>query len=259
MAASDFKPVVIGFLCNWCCYAGADLAGVSRFQYPSHLRVIRQMCSGRVDIEFVMRSFLQGADGVFVGGCHLGDCHYNPEGNYDALGNAMIAKRILQHIGIRPERLRIEWVSAGEGTRFAETQNEIHATMMQLGPLGEAEGQPVAFLREALQAVINMVPYIKLVERERFRLPHRSEENYHKMHADPEFAAIFESMVLDKITQSRLMGRLRQAESLAAEDLAAAFALAPTEVMRHLDILAERGMLRLDGRLARLLPVATAA
>ena len=123
----NFEPKIVGFLCNWCCYGGADLCGVSRFQYPPYLRVIRLMCSGRVDLEFIFRAFAKGADGVFIGGCHLNDCHYNPEGNYDALGNSLIAKRIMEHIGVSPERLRLEWVSAGEGTRFAEVMNEFSA------------------------------------------------------------------------------------------------------------------------------------
>ena len=132
---SEFKPVIVGFLCNWCCYGGADLAGVSRFQYPPYLRVIRLMCSGRVDLEFILRAFAKKADAVFIGGCHLGDCHYNPEGNYDALGNSFVAKRILENIGINPDRLRLEWVSAGEGIRFAEG---LTPTGVDVDPYGHA-------------------------------------------------------------------------------------------------------------------------
>ena len=103
VVATEFKPTIVGFLCNWCCYGGADLCGVSRFQYPPYLRVIRLMCSGRVDLSFIFRAFAKGADGVFIGGCHLNDCHYDPEGNYDALGNTLMAKRILEHVGVNPE------------------------------------------------------------------------------------------------------------------------------------------------------------
>jgi coenzyme F420-reducing hydrogenase delta subunit len=256
---SEFKPIVVGFLCNWCCYGGADLAGVSRFQYPSHLRVIRQMCSGRVDMEFILRSFLKGADGVFVGGCHLGDCHYNPEGNYDALGNSMIVKRILEHIGIDPDRLRLEWVSAGEGNRFAEVQNEIAATMKRLGPLGSAEGKSAEELQAALQAAIDMVPYFKLVERERFRLPVRSEENYHKQYVgDAKFDAVFKELILDKLTMSRIMGyvRAQSAATVEAGQIAAGLNLPALEVNRHLDVLAQRGMVKLDDSQVKVVAVA---
>ena len=139
-APTEFKPTIVGFLCNWCCYGGADLAGVSRFQYPPHLRVIRLMCSGRVDLAFIFRAFAKKADAVFIGGCHLNDCHYNPEGNYDAMGNTLMAKRILEKLGVNPDRLRLEWVSAGEGVRFAEVMNELSAKVKRLGPLGSSEG-----------------------------------------------------------------------------------------------------------------------
>lgn len=256
---SEFKPIVIGFLCNWCCYGGADLAGVSRFQYPAHLRVVRQMCSGRVDMEFILRSFLKGADGVFVGGCHLGDCHYNPEGNYDALGNSMITKRILKHIGVDPDRLRLEWVSAGEGNRFAETQTEIADTMKRLGPLGTAEGKSVEELQVRLQAAIDMVPYFKLVERERFRLPVRTEENYHKQYVgNAEFDAVFQEMILDKLSMSRIMGYARGQPNVDIEagEIAAGLDLPAPEVGRLLNTLAQRGMVTLDGTRAKVVAVA---
>ncbi len=244
---NEFKPIVVGFLCNWCCYGGADLAGVSRFQYPSHLRVIRQMCSGRVDLEFILRSFIKGADGVFVGGCHLGDCHYNPEGNYDALGNSMIAKRMLAHIGINPERLRLEWVSAGEGNRFAETQTQIAEVMKRLGPLGSSEGLSGEELQAGLQAAIDLVPYIKLVERERFRLPVRTEENYHKQYSgNTEFDALFKDMVLDKLSMGQIAGYAR-GHVVSASQIAAGLRMQGPEVNRHLNVLAQRGVVKIEG------------
>ena len=244
---NEFKPIVVGFLCNWCCYGGADLAGVSRFQYPSHLRVIRQMCSGRVDLEFILRSFIKGADGVFVGGCHLGDCHYNPEGNYDALGNSMIAKRMLAHIGINPDRLRLEWVSAGEGNRFAETQTQIAEVMKRLGPLGSSEDKSSEEIQAGLQAAIDLVPYIKLVERERFRLPVRTEENYHKQYyGNAEFDALFKDMVLDKLSMGQIVGYAR-AQSVAPDEIAGGLDMPLPEVNRHLDVLAQRGIVKIDG------------
>ena len=243
---TDFKPIIVGFLCNWCCYGGADLAGVSRFQYPPYLRVIRLMCSGRVDLEFVFRAFAKKADGVFIGGCHLGDCHYNPAGNYDALGNSMIAKRILEKVGVNPERLRLEWVSAGEGTRFAEVMNEFSSKVKSLGPLGSSEGTELAGLQAGLEAATQLVPYIKLVERERFRVPQRTEEGYHKLFGSPEFNELFDALVLDKLAMSRIMVMVR-AKPVVSAEIAAGLNLEPSEVTRHLNVLAQHGMVRFNG------------
>lgn len=101
----EFKPRIVGFLCNWCCYAGADLCGVSRYQYPPYIRVIRVMCSGRVDPAFMLRAFSNGTDGVFIGGCWPGECHYATEGNYDALSRVSLYKKLLEYIGVNPENL----------------------------------------------------------------------------------------------------------------------------------------------------------
>ena len=247
---SEFKPVIVGFLCNWCCYGGADLAGVSRFQYPPYLRVIRLMCSGRVDLEFILRAFAKKADAVFIGGCHLGDCHYNPEGNYDALGNSFVAKRILENIGINPDRLRLEWVSAGEGIRFAEIMTEFGAKIKALGPFGSSEGRDVADLKAGLEAATQLVPYFKLVERERFRVSKRTEDGYKEFFARPDYEPLFKELVLDKLTMSRIMGALR-ADATSATDIAQKLRLDPAEVARHLKLLSQQGMVRMDGSLAQ--------
>ena len=243
--ASEFKPTIVGFLCNWCCYGGADLAGVSRFQYPPYLRVIRLMCSGRVDLEFIFRTFAKKADGVFVGGCHLNDCHYNPEGNYDAMGNVLMAKRILEKLGVNPERLRLEWVSAGEGTRFAEVMKDFSAKVKSLGPLGSAEGIPVAELSSRLQTAEELVPYIKLVERERLRVPVRTEEGYREFFGSRAFDELFDELVLDKLVMSRIMGFVRK-RPVAPLEIHAQLDLEPAEVARHLQHLTERGLVKFD-------------
>jgi coenzyme F420-reducing hydrogenase delta subunit len=142
---SEFKPVIVGFLCNWCCYGGADLCGVSRFQYPPYLRVIRLMCSGRVDLEFIFRAFAKKADGVFIGGCHLNDCHYNPEGNYDALGNSMVANASLERWR-NPERLRLEWSSAGEAP-LRRGHERVLGQDQEPGPPGVVRGQEITELQ----------------------------------------------------------------------------------------------------------------
>jgi len=130
----NFEPKIIGFLCNWCAYAGADLAGVSRIQYPPNIRIIRVMCSGRVDPAFILEAFKDGADGVLVAGCHLpSDCHYI-SGNFKALRRVTLLKRVLKTLGIEPERLRLEWVSASEGEKFATIVRDMVKQIKQLGP-----------------------------------------------------------------------------------------------------------------------------
>jgi len=135
MSQNDgYEPKIIGFLCNWCSYAGADLAGVSRIQYPPNIRIIRVMCSGRIDPAFVLEAFKDGADGVLVAGCHLpSDCHYI-SGNFKAMRRINLLKRVLKDFGIEPERLRLEWVSASEGDKWAAVVKSMVDDLKRLGP-----------------------------------------------------------------------------------------------------------------------------
>ena len=128
-----FEPKIIGFCCNWCAYAGADLAGISRIQYPPNLRMIRVMCSGTIDPVYILEAFQKGADGVFIGGCHPGDCHYMT-GNYKTMRKVVLIKRLLSQLGISPQRLKLEWVSAAEGQRFAQVVTDFIAEVKELGP-----------------------------------------------------------------------------------------------------------------------------
>ena len=133
MKMENFEPKIIGFCCNWCAYAGADLAGISRIQYPPNLRMIRMMCSGAVDPMHILEAFHQGADGVFIGGCHPGDCHYMV-GNYKTMRKALLLRNLLRQLGLEPERLRLEWVSAAEGQRFAQVVTDFIEEVKKLGP-----------------------------------------------------------------------------------------------------------------------------
>jgi F420-non-reducing hydrogenase iron-sulfur subunit len=133
MSSTEFEPKIIAFLCNWCSYAGADLAGISRIQYPPNVRVIRVMCSGRIDPTFVVKALNDGADGVLIGGCHPGDCHYL-EGNYKAMRRYQLLTKLLEQFGVEKGRVRLEWISAGEGERFAQVMREITETVRKLGP-----------------------------------------------------------------------------------------------------------------------------
>lgn len=127
------EPKLVAFLCNWCSYTGADLAGTSRTKYSESVRIIRVMCSGRIDPTFVLKAFREGADGVLISGCHPGDCHYH-EGNYKALRRYHLLTPYLTQMGIEAERIRLEWVSASEGNRFAEIVDEMTESLRKLGP-----------------------------------------------------------------------------------------------------------------------------
>ena len=129
-----FEPKIVASFCNWCTYLAADLAGTSRVKYAPNVRVIRVMCSGRVDPQFVLDAFAKGADGVLIGGCHPGDCHYQ-EGNYKTLRRVQLLKRVLNDMGIEDERFRIEWISASEAERLKTVVNEMVDEIKKLGPL----------------------------------------------------------------------------------------------------------------------------
>ena len=133
MANEEFEPLIIGFCCNWCSYAGADLAGVSRLQYPPNMRIVRVMCSGMVHPNLVIDALTKGADGVIICGCHIGDCHYL-EGNIKTESRKDAIELLLEDFGLEPERFRLEWVSASEGPRFAEVMREMTQTIKELGP-----------------------------------------------------------------------------------------------------------------------------
>jgi len=129
----EFEPKIVAFLCNWCTYAGADLAGTSRLQYPPNIRVVRLMCTGAVDPMYVLKALIEGADGVLIGGCHPGDCHYQT-GNYKARRRVAILKKILNQLGYDEERVWLRWISASEGKLFADTVTEMVENLKEKGP-----------------------------------------------------------------------------------------------------------------------------
>ncbi|MBL7224244.1 MAG: hydrogenase iron-sulfur subunit [Candidatus Brocadiae bacterium] len=133
VAGGDFEPRLVAFVCNWCTYAGADLAGTSRLKYASNVRVFRVPCSGRIDPLFLVKAFERGADGILVSGCHPGDCHY-AEGNYYARRRFAIFRELMQFLGIEQERLQFSWISAAEGAKWADTINNLTAQIRALGP-----------------------------------------------------------------------------------------------------------------------------
>ncbi len=139
---SEWEPKIIGFLCNWCSYTGADLAGTSRLQYPPNIRIIKVMCSGRVNPQFILKAFQEGADGVLVSGCHPGDCHYI-EGNYHAKRKLTLTTDLMEFMGVDPKRFQVSWVSASEGKKFAEVVIKFTAQIKELGPQNKLTGGDV--------------------------------------------------------------------------------------------------------------------
>lgn len=203
------------------------------------------MCTGRIDLSFVLRAFSNGADGVFVGGCWLGECHYLTQGNYDALSLLHICRRLLTYIGVNPERLRLEWLSSSEGSRFAEVMNDFSRQIGEFGPLGEGEGLDEDALRIKLQAVTQLIPYVKLVERERLRVPLKSEEEYNKFFAGDEVARLFDELVAGRLTIGQIMLLLRGG-ALSTGEISETLQLNPSEVSRHLNTSARQGLVRYD-------------
>ena len=134
VATEPFEPRIIAFFCTWCTYTAADLAGTARMRYAPNVRVVRLMCSGRVDPQFVLAAFREGADGVLIGGCHPGDCHYE-QGNYNAWRRVELLRPLLGEMGIEQERLRLEWISASEGDKVRRVCNEMTEQVRRLGPL----------------------------------------------------------------------------------------------------------------------------
>lgn len=154
MADKQFEPKLVGFLCRWCSYTGADLAGTSRIEYPPNLVPIRVMCSGRVDPTFVVKALADGADGVLIAGCHPGDCHYQ-EGNYKALRRYRMLLRLLDHFGVERDRVRLEWVSASEGEKFSAVVKDLTERIRALGPLRwSANWEENGSRLEALESIV---------------------------------------------------------------------------------------------------------
>jgi len=203
------------------------------------------MCTGRVDLAFIHRAFSNGTDGVFIGGCWPGECHYITEGNYLALSNVHLFKKLLAHIGVNPERLRLEWVSAAEGTRFAEVMNDFSKNLKALGPLGKGEGIDDSGLKFKLEAVKNLIPYIKLVERERLRVPFKSVEACNEFFTSDEFDRLFQELIGDKLEISQIMALLRE-RPLSTGEISEILGVDSSEVTIHLNSSARQGLINFD-------------
>jgi len=182
------------------------MAGVSRLQYATDIRLVRVMCSGRVDLEFVLRAFSNGMDGVFIGGCRLNECNYITHGNYDALNMVLLCKKIMEHLGLNPERLRIEFMTSGEGNLFTEVVDEFSKTVKNLGPLGKGEEIDGDELKSKLEEVRRLVPYIKIEKREKLESRLDNEEEYDGFFTRDEIDKLFSEVVSYHIEPGQVSG-----------------------------------------------------
>jgi F420-non-reducing hydrogenase iron-sulfur subunit len=218
---------------------------VTRQSYAPEIRIVRLMCTGRVDLAFVLRAFRGGADGVIIGGCWPGECHYVTEGNYDALGNMYLCKKLMRHVGIDPRRLRLEWISAAEGSRFAEIMSDFASQIKELGPLGQGEGIDAAGLKFKLAALNRLIPYVKLVEREKLRIPERSEEAYKAFYESVATDQLFGDLIADKLAVSQILMLLEESP-LSTREISERLGLNPSDVSRHMNDSSRRSLVRYD-------------
>lgn len=203
------------------------------------------MCTGRVDLSFILRAFRKGADGVIIGGCWPGECHYVTEGNYDALGNVYLMRKLLDQVGLNPRRLRIEWISAAEGARFAQVMTDFVEEQKKLGPLGEAEGLEPDELALKLEAVHRIVPYLKLMEREKLRVSEKSEQAYEKLYDSDQVARLFEEDIARKLAISRIMVLLENGP-MSTQQISEKLGMPPSVIARHMNVSSRQGLVRYD-------------
>jgi F420-non-reducing hydrogenase iron-sulfur subunit len=242
---SGFEPKIIGFLCNWCSYAGADLAGDSRIQYPSNIRVVRVMCSGRIDPIIPLEVFMKGADGVLILGCHPGDCHYS-EGNLYEERKIKMLKKLLALTGLESNRLRLEWVSASEGQRFAEVVTEFTEQIRKMGPSPLSGKNPNPKILENLEAAKNAASDFRLrvlVGRER----ELTEKNnvYEEKVPQGEFDSLLDEAVEAEYIRHKIH-LLTSAEPLPVKALAEATEKKPADVLKQIVAMRKRNMIALD-------------
>jgi F420-non-reducing hydrogenase iron-sulfur subunit len=203
------------------------------------------MCSGRVDLAFVLRAFSNGMDGVFIGGCHLNECHYITDGNHHAYSMVQLCRKLMRLVGLDPERLRIEQMSAGEGIRYAEIMNDFSGKLHELGPLGEAEGIDPDGLKFKLEAITKLIPFIRLVERERLRVRFESAEEYAEYFESDEVNRLFRELIADKLAIGQILALLRESPRSTGE-ISEILGMDSSEVSRHLNVCARQGYSKFD-------------
>ncbi len=221
------------------------MAGVSRLQYTTEIRIVRVMCTGRVDFGHVLKAFSNGADGVFIVGCRLDECNYSTGGNYHALNLAFILRKLLEHMGLNPERLGIEFMSSSEGQHFAEFAGSFVNKIKEIGPLGKGEELERNELDLKLKAALQMIYYFRLVEGERLRAHFNTMEEYEEFYSSEEFNNIFRELIADKLAINQIV-LLLQERPLSTAEISEILGLVPSELSKHLNNSARQGLVRYD-------------
>lgn len=236
----SFEPKILSFLCNWCAYAGADLAGISRFQYPPNTRVIRVMCSGRVDPAFIPKAFLAGYDGVMVLGCHPGDCHYLT-GNVQAERKMKLTQKLLDMAGVESERLLLDWVSAGEGERFSQVVRQFIEKIRAIGPFpldqemkGKVRAVQASLEGEKIRWIVGKGP--ELLEKENV---------YHEKLSQERLEEIIEGTIREELNKNRILA-LIESKSLPAKEISQRLNLNLNETLTYLISLVGEGKIGFD-------------
>lgn len=240
----SFEPKILGILCNWCSYAGADLAGVSRVQYPTNIRIIRVMCSGRVDPILIIEAIKRGIDGVIIMGCHIGDCHYI-SGNYEAEMKFDLIKKLLNLVNLS-DRVRLEWVSASEGARFGKVVAEFTEFIKNLGP------SPLKARISDSELILDLNAIQKAAESDRLRVlvgrkrMITQDHNVYNKKIDPnDFELIQNEAIFDEFIRQKSY-LLLQSESLSVKELAQRLEIEPYIVLNHIIALRQKGDVALD-------------
>jgi len=240
--AGEWEPKVIGFLCNWCSYAGADLCGVSRYQYPTNIRAVRVMCSTRISPHLVLDIFRAGADGVLLGGCHIGDCHYI-SGNFYTEKRVRLMMRLLEESGVEPERLRLEWVSASEGEKFSKIVTEFTEQVRKLGPSKVKKDEKLNAKLAAADSASETFRLKALVGKE-LNLVNKGNAYNNKL--DPaELDRIIDSATEEEFERSLIL-ELSRNKPRSVKELGEIMEVPTDKVLRHIVVLRQRNMIAME-------------
>ncbi|MBW2569340.1 MAG: hydrogenase iron-sulfur subunit [Deltaproteobacteria bacterium] len=251
MSQDLFKPKILGFLCNWCCYTAADSAGVARYQYPPNIRVIRVMCAGRIDPIFILEAFSCGADGVFVGGCHLGECHYQT-GNYEALVVAELTRKLLEKAGVSTERFLLEWASAAEGPRFVEIITNFTDKIKNLGPLEKAENKDKDELMIKILAAKSAAKQMKLRAKfGKIARELRKEGDYSNQIIHDKLDQKVAGAINTEIAKQETLLRIQKDGPVSFDDLGEKIGVTLSEIEKYVSAFSKKGLVsEIDGRLS---------
>lgn len=241
-ASGEWDPKIIGFLCNWCSYAGADLCGVSRYQYPTSLRVVRVMCSARISPHIVLNLLETGADGVLLGGCHIGDCHYIT-GNLYTEKRIRLMKKLLEEAGIEPDRLRLEWVSASEGEKFSKIVADFTDVIKQLGP---NRAKSDSGLKSMVSAAVSASDTFRLRALVGKELGLVTKGNVYKEMLDQgKIEKIIDDATEEEFERSVIL-ELSKTKPRSVKELGKIMEAPTDKVLRHIVVLRQRNLISMD-------------